>query len=177
METMRGTYLMKVTGLLLLASATLMFANPDPQSNNRSLPPELVPAKTLPVPRDVSPEMQRIIAAPRNPNWNILWKTGEEWRAAANTQAAKTMQTLPASRQRLHVTTQPGTMGGVRIYTVPSGAIPPEHRDKLLLHAHGGCYVLFPGYSGTRDNIPASARSTIQTVSAEYVSSPRGHFS
>ena len=71
---------------------------------------------------------------PRNPNWNILWKTGEEWRAAANTQAAKTMQTLPASRQRLHVTTQPGTIGGVRIYTVTSGTIPPEHRDKRRLY-------------------------------------------
>src|SRR5260370_4617203 len=138
METMRGTYLMKVTGLLVLACATLMFANADPQSNNGSLPPAQVPAKTLPVPRDVRPEMQRITAAPRNQNWNVLWKTGEEWRAAANTQAAKTMQTLSALRERLHVTTQPGTMGGVRIYTVTSDTIPPEHRDKLLLHAHGG---------------------------------------
>src|SRR5271163_376511 len=103
---------MKVAGLLVLACAAPLFANAAPQGNNSSLPPEQVPAKTLPVPGDVSPEMQQIIAAPRNPNWNVLWKTGEEWRAAANTQAAKTMQTLPASRERLHVTTQPGTMGG-----------------------------------------------------------------
>src|SRR5271154_2912395 len=103
METVRGTYPMKATGLLLLACATLLCANADPQSSNGALPPEQVPAKTLPVPTDVSPGMQRIIAAPRNPTWNVLWKTGEEWRAAANTQAAKTVQGLPAMRERLHV--------------------------------------------------------------------------
>src|SRR3954453_11069041 len=43
-----------------------------------------VPARALPVPTDVSPEMQRIIAAPRNSAWNLLGKTGEEWRAAAD---------------------------------------------------------------------------------------------
>jgi epsilon-lactone hydrolase len=172
---------MKITGFLVLASATLMFANlvfanPAPQSNNRSLAPEQVPAKTLPVPRDVSPEMQRIIAAPRNPNWNILWKTGEEWRAAANTQAAKTMQTLPAMRERLHVTTQPGTIGGVRIYTVTSNTILPEHRDKLLLHVHGGCYVLFPGESGTGEAILMAGLGHFKVVSVDYRMPPEGYF-
>jgi len=128
------------------------------------------------VPGDVSPEIQRIIAAPRNPNWNILWKTGEEWRAAANTQAAKTMQTLPASRERLHVTTQPGTMGGVRIYTVTSGTIPPEHRDKLLLHAGWLCYVLFPGESGTGEAILMAGLGHFKVVSVDYRMPPEGYF-
>ena len=34
--------------------------------------PREVPAKSLPVPRDVSPGMQKFIAAPLNPNWNKL---------------------------------------------------------------------------------------------------------
>src|ERR1700758_786964 len=120
---------MKVTGLAMLACTALICANAHAQSNRDSLPSEQVPPKTLPVPTDVSPEMQRIIAAPRNPSWNVLWKTGEEWRAAANIRAAETMQTLPAMRERLHVTTKPGTMGGARVYTVTSDTIPPEHRD------------------------------------------------
>lgn len=67
------------------------------------------------------------------PNWNVLWKTGEEWRAAANTQAAKTMQTLPALRERLHVTSQPSTMGGVRIYTVTKSGT-GKHKETADFH-------------------------------------------
>jgi len=167
---------MKLTGCVVLACATFLFAVADPQSNNGGLSPEEVPAKTLPVPRDVSPEMQRIIAAPRNPIWNVLWKTGEEWRAAANTQAAKTVQTLPAMRERLHVTSQAGTMGGVRIYTVASGVIPPEHRDKLLLHVHGGCYVLYPGESGTSEAILMAGLGHFRVISVDYRMPPEGYF-
>jgi epsilon-lactone hydrolase len=167
---------MKVTGLLVLACVAPLFANAAAQGNNGSLPPAQVPAKTLPVPRDVSPEMQQIIAAPRNSNWNVLWKTGEEWRAAANTQAAKTMQTLPASRERLHVTTKPGTMGGVRIFTVSSDSIPHEHSDKLLIHVHGGCYVMFPGESGTGEAILMAGLGHFKVVSVDYRMPPEGYF-
>ncbi|RZU41602.1 alpha/beta hydrolase [Edaphobacter modestus] len=167
---------MKVPGLLVLVCAASLFANAASQGNNSSLPPAQVPAKTLPVPGDVSPEMQKIIAAPRNPNWNVLWKTGEEWRAAANTQAAKTMQTLPASRERLHVTTKPGTMGGVRIFTVSSDSIPHEHRDKLLIHVHGGCYVMFPGESGTGEAILMAGLGHFKVVSVDYRMPPEGYF-
>ena len=167
---------MKVSSLLVLACAALIGANADAQSNPDNPPPLQVPAKTVPVPTDVSPEMQRIIAAPRNPNWNVLWKTGEEWRAAANTQAAKTMQTLPALRERLHVTSQPGTMGSARIYTVASDSIPPEHRDKLLIHVHGGCYVLFPGESGTGEAILMAGLGHFKVISVDYRMPPEGYF-
>jgi monoterpene epsilon-lactone hydrolase len=101
---------MNLTRLLVFACATLATAHGAAQTNGGDLAPLQVPAKSLRVPTDVSPEMQRIIAAPRRPSWDVLWKTGEEWRAAANAQAAKTIQTLPAMRERLHVTVQPTTM-------------------------------------------------------------------
>jgi monoterpene epsilon-lactone hydrolase len=34
---------------------------------------------------------------------------------------------------------QPATMDGVRVYIVMLDVIAPEHRDKLLIHVHGGC--------------------------------------
>jgi dienelactone hydrolase len=117
---------MNFTSLLGLACITFACANGAAQTNDGVLAPLQVPAKTLPVPTDVSPEMQKIIAAPRNPTWNVLWKTGEEWRAAANAQAAKTVQGIPAMRERLHVTMQPATMDGVRVYVVTPDVIPPE---------------------------------------------------
>src|SRR5712691_10855568 len=46
-------------------------------ADDSALAPLQVPAKTLPVPADASPELQKIIAAPRNSAWSVLWKTGE----------------------------------------------------------------------------------------------------
>jgi monoterpene epsilon-lactone hydrolase len=166
----------KFAGLRLLACTALAAAYGAALPDDSALAPLQVPAKNLPVPADVSPELQRIIAAPRNPAWNVLWKTGEEWRTAANARAAKTIQTLPAMRRRLHVTVQPGTMDGVRIYVVTPDVIPPEHRDKLLIHVHGGCYVLFPGESGTSEAIMMAGFGHFKVISIDYRMPPEGYF-
>src|SRR5438270_1514500 len=167
---------MKFTKLLVLACITLAGAYGAPQTNGGALAPLQVRAKTLPVPSDVSPEMQKIIAAPRNPTWNVLWKTGEEWRAAANAQATKTVQALPAMRERLHVAVKPATIDGVRVFIVTPAVIPPEHRDKLLLHVHGGCYVLFPGESGTSEAIMMAGLGHFKVISVDYRMPPEGYF-
>jgi epsilon-lactone hydrolase len=95
---------MNFAGLLVFACAALAGAQGAALAEDGPLAPLQVPAKALPVPTDVSPEMQRFIAAPLNPVWNVLWRTGEEWRAAADVQAAKTVKGIPAMRKRLHVT-------------------------------------------------------------------------
>jgi epsilon-lactone hydrolase len=143
---------------------------------DEALPPLLVPAKTLPVPTDVSPEMQRIIAAPRRAGWDDLWETGEECRAAANALAAQAVQALPAVRDRLHVTVQSGTMDGVRVYVVTPDVIPAEHSDKLLIHVHGGCYVLSPGEAGTKEAILMAGIGHFKVISVDYRMPPEAYF-
>ena len=138
--------------------------------------PLQVPAKSLPVPTDVSPEMQKLIAAPRNPNWDHLWKTGEEWRKAADAQAAKAVQALPALRQRLHVSVKADTIDGVRVFIVTPDVIAPEHRDKVLIHVHGGCYVLFPGESGTSEAIMMAGFGHFKVISVDYRMPPEAYF-
>jgi len=162
--------------LVSLACTALVAAHGAVLADDTALAPLQVPAKSLPVPADVSPELQRIIGAPRNPAWNKLWKTGEEWRTAANVQAAKIVQRLPALRRRLHVTVRPGTMNGVRIYVVTPDVIPPGHRDKLLIHVHGGCYVLMPGESGTREAIMMAGFGHFKVISVDYRMPPEGYF-
>jgi epsilon-lactone hydrolase len=143
---------------------------------DEALPPLLVPAKTLPVPTDVSPEMQRIIAAPRRAGWDDLWETGEECRAAANALAAQAVQALPAGRPRRHVTVQSGTMDGVRVYVVTPDVIPAEHSDKLLIHVHGGCYVLSPGEAGTKEAILMAGIGHFKVISVDYRMPPEAYF-
>jgi acetyl esterase/lipase len=135
-----------------------------------------VPAKSVPVPKDVSPEMQTIIGAPLNPVWNVLWKTGEEWRAAANAQAAKTVQGLPAMRERLHVKVEPGVIGGVRVFVVTPQMIPAGHADKVLIHVHGGCYELFPGEAGTSEAILMAGLGHFKVISVDYRMPPEAYF-
>ena len=47
-----------------------------------------VPAKVIPVPDTVSPQMQAIIAQPYNPTWNVVPKTPDEWKAIVDKAAA-----------------------------------------------------------------------------------------
>jgi monoterpene epsilon-lactone hydrolase len=166
---------MRIVPLLLLACTALIVRCITAQDH--ATPGALkVPARTVPVPTDVSPELQKIIAAPRRPGWDKLWKTGEEWRAAANKQAVKALETLPAMRERLHVTVKPTTIDGVRVFVVTPDEIPPEHRDKLLIHVHGGCYVLSPGEAGTGEAILMAGIGHFKVISVDYRMPPEAYF-
>jgi epsilon-lactone hydrolase len=162
--------------LLVLTCTALDLTYGAVTAGSGELPELQVPARTLPVPTDVSPEMQRIIAAPRNPAWNALWKTGEEWRAAADKRAAETMQAIRAMRERLHVVVKSETRGGVKVYIVTPDAIPAEHRDKLLIHVHGGCYVFSPGESGTAEAIMMAGFGHFKVISVDYRMPPEAYF-
>ena len=127
-----------------------------------------LPARTIPVPDTVSPQMQKLIAAPLPPTWNVIPKTADEWKVQVNSTAAAVMQRLPALRNELHVKVEPLTIDGVRAYTVAPEAIPPENRNRLLIHVHGGCYVSFPGESGTGEAIFMAGFGRFKVISVDY---------
>lgn len=167
---------MKLTKFILLACAAFASVSGVALAENVALTPRQVPAKTVPVPGDVSPELQKLIAAPYNPNWNAQWTTGEAWRKAANIQAAAVMENVPSMQARLGVTVQPTTIGGVRAYIVTPNDIPPEHRDKVLIHVHGGCYELYPGESGTTEAMIMAGLGHYRVISVDYRMPPEAYF-
>ena len=134
-----------------LFAAAILSAVVSPSYANDVFPELQEPAKSLPAPTtsDISPEMQKFIAAPLNPDWNALWKTGDEARAYALKQAAGVLKNIEEMKQRLQVSVEPKTINGVKVYVITPAVVPPENRDKVLIHVHGGCYVLFPGEAGT----------------------------
>src|SRR5215471_4275268 len=140
------------------------------------LAPRDVPAKSLPVPTDVSPGMQKFIAAPLNANWNKLWKTGEEWRKAADKMDTEIVPTIPAMAERLHVKIEPSTMDSVKVFIVTPDEIPPENRNRLLIHIHGGCYCLFPGESGATEAITMAGLEHFKVISVDYRMPPEAYF-
>ena len=167
---------MKLTKFILLACAAFASVSGVALAENVALTPRQVPAKAVPVPGDVSPELQRLIAAPYNPNWSAQWTTGEAWRKAANIQAAAITKNIPAMQARLGVTVQPTTIGGVRAYIVTPNDIPPEHRDKVLIHIHGGCYELYPGESGTTEAMIMAGLGHYRVISVDYRMPPEAYF-
>src|ERR1700730_13938916 len=86
----------RLTIALALTVAPLAAAPLGARADDAALAPREVPAKSIPVPTDVSPGMQKFIAAPLNPVWHDLWKTGEEWRKAADKMDAGIVPTIPA---------------------------------------------------------------------------------
>ena len=141
------------------------------------LAPLDVPAKALPAPTaDISPGMQAFEGAPLNPNWNKLWKTGEEARAFADKQAADTVKTIPALLARQHVKSEASTIDGVRVHILTPDDMPTENKDKVLIHVHGGCYVLFPGESGTTEGIIMAGDGHYKVISVDYRMPPEAYF-
>jgi acetyl esterase/lipase len=127
-----------------------------------------LPARAVPVPDTVSPQMQKQIAAPLTPTWNVIPKTAEEWKAQVNAGAEATVRTLPALREALRVKVEPITVGGVKAHMVASVDIPPENQNRLLVHVHGGCFVSFPGESGTAEAIYLAGFGRFKVISVDY---------
>ena len=146
------------------------------QSSTDPLKPKSVPAKSLPVPTDVSEGMQKLIAAPPKPSWNQLWTTGEQWRAAANAEAVATLAALPGIRERLHVTMTPSVIDGVKVNILRPAVIPPGHRDKVLIQIHGGCYVLSPGEAGTTEAVMMAGFGGYEVIAVDYRMPPDAYF-
>jgi len=63
--------------------------------------PRELPGRTVPVPDTVSPQMQRQIAAPLTPTWNVIPTTPEGWKEQVNAGYQATMKALPPLRETL----------------------------------------------------------------------------
>ncbi|HMH19379.1 MAG TPA: alpha/beta hydrolase [Burkholderiales bacterium] len=151
--------------LVCLVAAIALSA---PYAFAQSPTPREVPAKSVPVPDTASPQVQKLIAAPLTPTWNVIPGTAEEWKAQINGVYVATMKGLPALRETLHVKVEPMTIDGVKAYMVTPEVIPPENRKRLLVHVHGGCFVSFPGESGTVEAVYMAGFGHFKVISVDY---------
>src|SRR6266404_3679172 len=127
-----------------------------------------VPARSLPVPETVSPQMQAIIAQPLSPTWNVVPATVEECKTRVDKAASGVLAELPRIREALGVSVAPTTLAGVKAFVVTPRVIAPRNRDRVLLHFHGGFRVLYPGESGTREAILLAGFGVFKVISVDY---------
>lgn len=127
-----------------------------------------VPARTVPVPDTVSPQLKALIGAPLPPTWNVIPETAAEWKAQIDAASAAVMSGLPALREALGVKVEPTTIDGVKVHMVTPQAIALENQNRLLVHVHGGCFMSFPGESGTLEAILMAGFGRFKVISVDY---------
>ena len=135
-----------------------------------------LPARAAPVPTTVSTQMQALIAAPTRQRWRVSPRTIEEWRARVADAAAETIRGLPAMREKLGVHVARTELGGVGAFVVAPASVAPENRDRLLMHLHGGCYMLNPGEAGLGEAILMAGFGRFKVISIDYRMPPEAYF-
>jgi len=149
---------------VVVAIIVLLMSN-DASTQTNSTEPRTVPARTIPVPSTVSPQMQTLIAGAPPANWNTAPTNVDEWRTLSAPAAGRN---LPALRERLGVKTEAMTVNGVNAFMVTPAVIPPENRNRLLVHMHGGCYVLNGGEAATSEAIYMAGFGHFRVLSVDY---------
>jgi len=127
-----------------------------------------VPAKNIPVPDTVSPQIQKLIAAPLSGTYNQIPDTNEGWKQQIGGVEAATVKGLPALRGALKVKVEPITVGGIKAYLVQPEKLPAKNKNRLLVHVHGGCFASFSGESATVEAIYMAGIGGFKVISVDY---------
>ncbi len=143
---------------------------------SQSLAPREVPAKTIPVPSTVSPQMQAIIAQPLRTNWDKPPTTPEGWKQLSDGIATTVAPLIPAMSNRMGVKVENSTLNGVRIYTITPNNITPENSKRLAIHVHGGCYVLNPREASLPEAIFMAGFAHMKVISVDYRMPPEAYY-
>ena len=94
----------------------------------------------------------------------------------ADKQAAAVVKTIPALIERMHVKMEASTMDGVKVHVITPDEMPAENQHRVLIHVHGGCYVLFPGEAGTTEAIMMAGFGHFKVIAVDYRMPPEAYF-
>ena len=133
----------------------------DPTAQTRT-----VPARTLPVPSTVSPQMAKIIARP--PTAPTAPRTAQEWKTVVRAAADREAEPIAAAIRQFAVTVEPVRIAGIPCFTITPANVSARNAHRVLLHLHGGAYVFAPGRSGTLEGIVMAGFSGMKVISVDY---------
>lgn len=125
-----------------------------------------IPAKELPLPTTVSPELAEVIAQPLAEFPTA--RTTEAWKKLEETYDAKRGTETRALAEALGVTIEDTTVGGVPCFVVTPKQIADANKDRLLVHLHGGAYVLGGGIAGPMEAVLVANACKTRILSVDY---------
>lgn len=132
----------------------------------------VIPAHPLPVPDTVSEAMKGVVGAPLPESWNVVPKTAQAWRDLAAASGEGAGPVLAEIREKLGVRLEVATLAGVRVYISTPVDMPERNRDRVLMHLHGGGYVLFPGEVGAGEGMMMAGYGRFRVISVDYRMAP-----
>ncbi len=128
----------------------------------------LVPARIIPAPTTVSPELRKVIARPLSYVMNLVPKTSEEWHKLVAIKSERDTAVLAQLSSLFPVNIQSELTGGVKTYIVTPKTVSEENMNRILVHLHGGGYVFNGGETGLGEAILMAFHGKIKVVSVDY---------
>ena len=130
-----------------------------------------VPARSLPVPSTVSPELQKSIAAAALVPPEVyarVPRTIAQWRGMITANDALGQERLAAVRARFRPTVTSSRIAEVTVYEITPRELDARFANRVLLHLHGGAYVINGGEVGTIEAILAAHHARARVLSVDY---------
>jgi acetyl esterase/lipase len=100
-------------------------------------------------------------------NWDNPPRTAEEWMPIAALMDENPRSAQPVLEQ-LGVTAEPMVVNGVKAYMLTPKNIPDKNRNRLLIHLHGGCYMMFGGEAAIIEGVTMAGYGQIRVLSIDY---------
>lgn len=154
------------TLVVALLVALLPFGAAASEASNSSPPARAIPARSLPVPATVSPQMQAIIAQP--PGTAVIPETADGWKALVAAASRGDLERIAVLRKQFDVTVEQVVVDKVPCYLITPARVPEKSKDRLLVHLHGGGYVFGPGEAGILEAILMAGVSHMKVLSVDY---------
>lgn len=131
----------------------------------------LAPARLIPTPLTVSPELRRSIAAAAAApvlDFSRSPRTAEQWRAYAAASNAVSLKRVSAIREAFPVQMLERQIAGVTVREIRPSSLDPANIGRVLIHLHGGGYVLSGGEAGVGEGILGAHYARMRVISVDY---------
>jgi len=126
-----------------------------------------VPAKRVPAPTTVSPQLRHFIAAPLPPK-ETMPTTAEGWKALQKEADAEATQLSLAASVLVGTKIEPTKVAGVSCFWVTPKEVRAENKDRLIVHVHGGAFVFNGGVACTGEASLVADACKTRALSIDY---------
>lgn len=132
-----------------------------------------IPARSIPVPSSVSPQLRDRIAQPIEQSMkemrSLVPATPAEWRQKIEGMNRYVADTFVSKiRQKFPAKVEPILLGGVRCFVVTPSTYRTANRNRLLIHLHGGAYVIGGGEAGLVETFLMAHYSAMKVILVDY---------
>lgn len=123
-------------------------------------------------PATVSQQLKTAIDAGFPDWWKTQPKTAAEWKNFQQSRAEEAVKSLPALYKAFDVKSVKGEIARVPVFTLEPDILPQKNKDRILLHLHGGGYVLNQGEAAIPEGVLMAGIGKYKVISVDYRMAP-----